>query len=155
TMILATMVLVWALLYFPYRDAAGQPYEQRIAAEEDKLAQAGTTVKETEEAITGKLKEWAELKAAGGDPAPMEKLLQDGKDLEAQVQPVHAIQQEWKSCSYLGQLGHGIEPAVRPLGWDWKIGVAALASFPAREVVVGTLGILFTSGKVDADDIRD
>ncbi len=44
---------------------------------------------------------------------------------------------------------------MRPLGWDWRIGVAALASFPAREVVVGTLGILYQTGEVDADDIRD
>jgi ferrous iron transport protein B len=41
---------------------------------------------------------------------------------------------------------------VRPLGWDWRLGVAALASFPAREVVVGVLGVLFEEGEVDAGD---
>ena len=55
----------------------------------------------------------------------------------------------------LGQLGQAIEPAVRPLGWDWRIGMAALASFPAREVVVGTLGIVYQAGEVDSDKIRD
>ena len=40
---------------------------------------------------------------------------------------------------------------MRPLGWDWKVGTAALASFPAREVVVGTLGILYNEGQVEAD----
>jgi ferrous iron transport protein B len=44
---------------------------------------------------------------------------------------------------------------VRPLGWDWRVGVAALASFPAREVVVGTLGIVYRQGKVEADEIRE
>jgi ferrous iron transport protein B len=52
-------------------------------------------------------------------------------------------------------MGHGLEPVVRPLGWDWRIGMAVIASFPAREVVVGTLGIIYNQGKIDADDIRD
>src|SRR5205807_8624255 len=39
-----------------------------------------------------------------------------------------------------------------PLGWDWRIGVAALASFPAREVMVGTLGIVFNQGEGKSDD---
>ena len=42
-----------------------------------------------------------------------------------------------------------IEPAVRPLGWDWRIGCAAIASFPAREVVVGTMGVLYDLGGDD------
>ncbi|MFM8286897.1 MAG: nucleoside recognition domain-containing protein [Planctomycetaceae bacterium] len=48
--------------------------------------------------------------------------------------------------SYLGQAGKAIEPVVRPLGWDWRIGVGVLASFPAREVVVGTLGTIYSLG---------
>lgn len=48
--------------------------------------------------------------------------------------------------SFLGQLGHAIEPVVRPLGWDWKIGVGALASFPAREVIIATLGTIYSLG---------
>jgi ferrous iron transport protein B len=48
--------------------------------------------------------------------------------------------------SYLGQMGHTIEPLVQPLGWDWRIGCAAIASFPAREVVVATLGVIYNLG---------
>lgn len=48
--------------------------------------------------------------------------------------------------SYLGRVGHAIEPAVEPLGWDWRIGMAAVASFPAREVIVATLGTIFNLG---------
>jgi ferrous iron transport protein B len=48
--------------------------------------------------------------------------------------------------SLLGRAGHAIEPVVRPLGWDWRIGVGALASFPAREVIVATLGTIYSLG---------
>jgi len=53
--------------------------------------------------------------------------------------------------SYLGRMGHFIEPAVKPLGWDWKIGVGAIASFPAREVIVATLGTIYSLGS-DVDE---
>jgi ferrous iron transport protein B len=48
-------------------------------------------------------------------------------------------------------LGHAIEPVIRPLGFDWKIGVALIASFAAREVLVSTLSIIYNVGK-DADE---
>ena len=49
--------------------------------------------------------------------------------------------------SYAGRLGHTIEPLIRPLGFDWKIGVALIASFAAREVLVSTLSIIYNVGK--------
>jgi ferrous iron transport protein B len=51
--------------------------------------------------------------------------------------------------SFLGMAGRAIEPVVRPLGWDWRIGCAVIASFPAREVVLGTLGVIYNLGDVD------
>lgn len=48
--------------------------------------------------------------------------------------------------SYLGQAGRAIEPLVQPLGWDWKIGMATLASFPAREVIIAALGTIYNLG---------
>jgi len=48
--------------------------------------------------------------------------------------------------SFLGQAGRAIEPFVRPLGWDWKIGMATLASFPAREVIIAALGTIYNLG---------
>ena len=48
--------------------------------------------------------------------------------------------------SLLGRAGQWIEPVVRPLGWDWRIGCAAIASFPAREVVMGVLGVIYNLG---------
>jgi ferrous iron transport protein B len=49
--------------------------------------------------------------------------------------------------SFAGKLGHVIEPVIRPLGFDWKIGVALIASFAAREVLVSTLSIIYNVGK--------
>jgi ferrous iron transport protein B len=58
--------------------------------------------------------------------------------------------------SFLGRAGQWIEPAVRPLGWDWRIGCAAIASFPAREVVMGVLGVIYhLGGDVDVGDEGD
>jgi ferrous iron transport protein B len=48
--------------------------------------------------------------------------------------------------SFLGRTGQWIEPVVRPLGWDWRIGCAVIASFPAREVVMGVLGVIYQLG---------
>ncbi|WP_025761245.1 ferrous iron transport protein B [Dyadobacter tibetensis] len=54
--------------------------------------------------------------------------------------------------SYAGSFGHFIEPAIRPLGYDWKIGIALLASFAAREVFVGTMATIYSiSG--DSEDV--
>ena len=52
--------------------------------------------------------------------------------------------------SYLGRAGHLIEPAVEPAGWDWRIGMAVLASFPAREVIISALGTIYSLG--DGED---
>jgi ferrous iron transport protein B len=54
--------------------------------------------------------------------------------------------------SYLGKLGKTIEPAIRPLGYDWKIGIALLTSFAAREVFVSTLSTIYSVG--DKNDTR-
>src|SRR5690606_18417130 len=51
--------------------------------------------------------------------------------------------------SYAGYLGKVIEPAIRPLGYDWKIGIALLSSFAAREVFVGTMATLYSVGNAD------
>jgi ferrous iron transport protein B len=55
--------------------------------------------------------------------------------------------------SFLGRTGKFIEPAVRPLGWDWRIGMASIASFPAREVIIATLGTIFSlGGDIEGED---
>jgi ferrous iron transport protein B len=56
--------------------------------------------------------------------------------------------------SFAGRIGHAIEPVIQPLGFDWKMGVALIASFAAREVLVSTLSILYNVGK-DAEADSD
>jgi ferrous iron transport protein B len=161
TLILATMVLVWALLYFPAAHPEGGTYPGRIAAlqgpikeqreELDKLEKASRERRKELSGLEGEARREAEGRLAA-DEAKMAEL----KKVVAPVdEEVNALLAQWKRQSWLGRLGRGIEPAVRPLGWDWRVGVAALASFPAREVVVGTLGVVFQAGKVEADEIRE
>jgi ferrous iron transport protein B len=59
------------------------------------------------------------------------------------VLPIHGGQFSELSSSVIGHLGHWIEPVLRPLGFNWKIGIGLLSSIVAREVIVGTLGTLY------------
>lgn len=102
TLILATMVLLWALLYFPTTSPDGFNYP--------------TALQETAESERS------------------------------------AILLAWKQQSLLGRTGKFLEPIFMPLGWDWRIGMSVLASFPAREVVVAALGVAFGEGDTDLDD---
>jgi ferrous iron transport protein B len=59
------------------------------------------------------------------------------------VLPIHGGQFSALGTSVIGHLGHWIEPVLRPLGFNWKIGIGLLSSIVAREVIVGTLGTLY------------
>ncbi|MCC7233535.1 MAG: ferrous iron transporter B, partial [Bacteroidia bacterium] len=56
------------------------------------------------------------------------------------------IQSDKLEASYAGRLGHVLEPAIHPLGFDWKIGIALITSFAAREVFVGTMSTIYSVG---------
>lgn len=216
TLILASMIVIWALLYFP-RTAPESTVEQfRTAVQADveelrgQLPGAGENAKEFEAAIARKESELAGLEEGRltynqvvlhlSEDARFWELLSEryehqggpgafrllahrvgGQALAPAATPlgtvaqvlvasrmadmnpfadrvdlleeqIRTVQGEWKRQTLLGRLGKFIEPAVRPLGWDWKIGTAALASFPAREVVVGTLAILYNTEEEDMED---
>jgi ferrous iron transport protein B len=57
--------------------------------------------------------------------------------------------------SYIGIMGKGIEPVVAPLGYDWKIGIALISSFAAREVFVGTLATIYSVGSDEEQTIKN
>ena len=57
--------------------------------------------------------------------------------------------------SYIGIVGKTIEPIIRPLGYDWKIGIGLVASFAAREVFVGTLATIYSVGSASEDESID
>nr|WP_319569474.1 ferrous iron transport protein B [uncultured Draconibacterium sp.] len=57
--------------------------------------------------------------------------------------------------SYIGIIGHAVEPVIRPLGYDWKIGIALVSSFAAREVFVGTLATVYSVGSENEETIKN
>ena len=76
----------------------------------------------------------------------IEKLADTNLGVDAVQQKVAAAKLE---NSYIGIMGKFIEPAIRPLGYDWKIGIALITSFAAREVFVGTLATIYSVGSDD------
>ncbi len=171
TLILASMIVVWALLYFPASDPAhpeGASFDQQIDAldrkirpEKEKLAELERQIAEPKEELEdleqkkkeGQAVDEERLKALKAEVAPVREKM---KPLEEVVEPVekeiNELRRRWTGQSLLGRAGKVVEPVVRPLGWDWRVGMAALASFPAREVMVGTMGMIFKQGKGDAGD---
>jgi len=73
--------------------------------------------------------------------------------------PKEELEQEIASYklkhSYIGIMGRGIEPVVAPLGYDWKIGIAIISSFAAREVFVGTLATIYSVGSDEEETIKN
>jgi ferrous iron transport protein B len=122
TLILTVSIVVWAALYYPHNSPAAAALKLRQQEIQREI---------------DKLGENSSAKASA------EKQL-------ALVQ--HEIGGAYQRDSLLGRAGRLIEPVVKPLGWDWRIGCAVLASFPAREVVVATLGVIFNAGEADNSD---
>jgi ferrous iron transport protein B len=71
-----------------------------------------------------------------------------GKQL-TEIQVENEIASQKLENSYIGLMGRAIEPAISPLGYDWKIGIALISSFAAREVFVGTLATIYSVGDSD------
>jgi ferrous iron transport protein B len=118
TIILAVSILVWASLYFPRNTQVVEaPYRPQIEDLEAELA--SLPQHDPRRAVVE-----AELAS-----------------IENEIAGAHQRQ------SILGRAGRLVEPVFRPLGWDWRISCAVLASFPAREVVVATLGVIYNLGE--------
>ena len=78
-------------------------------------------------------------------------LIAHAPDDDAKAQLAAEAQAAHLAASYAGRIGHAIEPAIKPLGFDWKIGVGLVGAFAAREVFISTLGIVYAVGN-DADE---
>lgn len=129
TLIVALSIVLWALMTYPQN-------EQAVDADVAALRQSV-----------------GERIAAADDDAP------DRAELVAQLEALDtpeglaaARRGAAQRYSALGRAGRFMEPVVKPLGWDWRIGCAALASFPAREVVLGTLGVIYNLGDIDPQE---
>lgn len=98
------------------------------------------------------------LLSSYGPPGSMAKALNEaqsfaqtqGMDEQTKANYLSATKLE---NSYAGQLGHLIEPVIAPMGFDWKIGIALLTSFAAREVFVGTMATIYSLGSTE-DEIK-
>jgi ferrous iron transport protein B len=123
TLIFAITIIVWALAYYPRSEAK---VAEAVAARESVLQKNIAT-------------------ATPGSPEHVaaEKALAEFNEPENLDHLNASLHQQF---SFLGRAGKLIEPVVRPLGWDWRIGSAAIASFPAREVVMGVLGVIYNLG---------
>lgn len=77
---------------------------------------------------------------------PLEQRLAEINDLESGEALRH---------SFAGQMGHWIEPVIKPLGFDWKLGIGLVGSFAAREVLVSTLAIAYNVGSKNSEDSVD
>jgi len=120
TLILAVSILVWAALYFPQNPAAVVELKQQRAELENRLTASPTTSPPV--------------------AAENQELVREMEHLDREIVATR------QRHSILGRMGQVIEPVVRPLGWDWRIGCAVIASLPAREVVVATLGVIYNPG---------
>jgi ferrous iron transport protein B len=90
---------------------------------------------------------------------PSDEIAKSVKEAEQMIQQNHLDEKASADlmashkleASYIGHLGKWIEPSIRPLGFDWKIGIALLTSFAAREVFVGTMATIYSIGS-DSDE---
>jgi len=91
---------------------------------------------------------WALMYFPRQDVSGFKSKVSRGEQIEtSSLQPETNSESEHLKNSFAGTLGHAIEPVISPLGFDWKIGVALIASFAAREVLVSTLSIIYNVGK--------
>jgi len=80
----------------------------------------------------------------------VEQMALSGSDKAEALQSLDAQEAGDQLAKSLGgRFGHAIEPALRPIGFDWQIGVGIIGAFAAREVFISTLGVVFGIGEVD------
>ncbi len=130
TVIFAITIVIWALLYFPRLDSVAD------AARTDFLSQVAADRGVSLEASIG--------------------LVESEETLQQELE--HAVASAYIEQSIMGRMGKAIQPVFDAAGFDWKITVGVIASFPAREVIISTLGIIYSlGGDVDEEtgSLRD
>ncbi|TVQ11634.1 MAG: ferrous iron transport protein B [Bacteroidetes bacterium] len=119
--ILVASIIIWVLGYFPH----GIEYEKLTEQQRELISDRYD----------------AELTNAVDEGRPVEQLLEE-KEREIETMEVNFIQKRQEN-SLIGQLGRFIEPAMAPLGFDWKMSISLLSGLAAKEIVVSTLGVLY------------
>ena len=129
TLIVAVSIVVWALASYPHNDSV---IDADVAAHREVLT--------------------ARLAGLSTDDPDQTDVAEELASLDTDAGLAAARRGAAQRQSLLGQMGRLVEPLVRPLGWDWRLGCAAIASFPAREVVLGTLAVIYNLGDIDPGD---
>ncbi len=124
TLIFAMTIIIWAMGYYPRSTAIAADFQaRRLAAfQRHDVTPPGEVDRST---------------SSDTLPEPLREELDELDRAEAGAN---------LSQSILGRMGQWIEPIVKPLGWDWRIGTAVIASFPAREVIIATMGTIYNLG---------
>ena len=131
TVILLASVIIWALSTFPQSKEI-----------ETKISQASAKV-EVLDAEKEKLDEKVDTK----------KIAKIDQQISASHEDLHNLQASKLQNTIVGRVGKFIEPAIKPLGFDWKIGTALVGAFSAKEVFVSQIGIVYALGdEVEADN---
>lgn len=121
TTILVCSVIIWFLGYFPKN-------KELMATQEEYATLAQTPA--------GRL-------SANADDVDVNAATATKKELMTRIDSLYAYQQE---NSYIGQLGRMVSPALDPLGFNWKMDVGLLTGIAAKELVVSTLGVMYSEG---------
>jgi len=136
TVILGINILLWFLATYPRSSEANARHKAlRLATIQAAFPEIATDA--------GADQKLSELRANTNSSTNARTLLQQVTSLDKQ----HAGDQ--LRLSFAGRLGQWIEPTIRPLGFDWKIGIGLVASFAAREVFVSTMSVVYNVGEFD------
>ncbi|MFC1734144.1 ferrous iron transport protein B [candidate division KSB1 bacterium] len=117
--ILIASVIIWALGFFPRNISYSKDYASLIRHTETKY---------------NKL-------ISESDPKQKDLLINEKNDMINQLSLLQ--KNEKQENSFIGQIGHILEPVIQPLGFDWKMGVSIFTGIAAKEVVVSTMGVLY------------
>lgn len=126
--ILIASIIIWFLGYFPRQTELPVELQQHISFVEQNYQQQKATA------------------SAGELPAIEEDYLLQKQQLE--IETASYVQ----ANTYIGRLGHWVEPVIRPLGFDWKMGVSLITGVAAKEVVISTMSVLYQAVGVDEED---
>ena len=129
----------------PYRLPRGKDVLQMMTSRSRQfLSEAGSTI------VLCSVVIWALLAFPRQIPQPSRDwtaLAQTASNPGERLALAHEQEGERIQQSYAGRLGHAVEPVLRPLGFDWKIGIGLIGAFAAREVFVATMGIIYGAGQ--------
>jgi len=152
TVILGINIVLWFLATYPKNAELEQKFENR-RSELVQTVRPGITDKRAVET------EIAQLKMVFKDLSTnaITTVFPDNHvAVGALYEKLEALEKEEQGAklrhSFAGRLGHLIEPAIAPLGFDWKMGIGIVASFAAREVFVSTMSVVYNVGDTDAGD---